>query len=148
MFLNNMFQFYIYIIVIHICQILKPKIIEGNSNKNDSSTYQDNGLSDDPLYLATINASNIQYLKDNLDDITNLTNIVMDLSGRILQNTNAITAINCNNTLSCINLFEYFLLVSPPLNKVPIPRISTTPTAIKNIIEIILSNVPEIIKVL
>ena len=35
-------------------------------------------------------------------------------------------AINCNKTLNCINLFEYFLLVSPPLNKVPIPRIKTT----------------------
>lgn len=90
---NIVLIIFLILIIIHICQMLKPKIIEGNSN-NDSSTYQDNGLSDDPLYLATINASNIQYLKDNLDDITNLTSMVMDLSGRILQNTNAITGIS------------------------------------------------------
>ena len=52
---------------------------------------------------------------------------------------------NCNNTLNCINLFEYFLLVLPPLNKVPIPRISTIPTAINKIIDITLTNTPEII---
>ena len=91
---NIVLIIFLILIIIQICQMLKPKIIEGNSNNDDSSTYQDNGLSDDPLYLATINASNIQYLKDNLDDITNLTNIVMDLSGRILQNTNAITGIS------------------------------------------------------
>ena len=34
-------------------------------------------------------------------------------------------------TLICINLFEYFLLVSPPLKRVPIPKIKTIPTAIK-----------------
>ena len=34
-------------------------------------------------------------------------------------------ATNCNRTLSCISLLEYFLLVSPPLNKVPIPNINT-----------------------
>ena len=43
--------------------------------------------------------------------------------------TKAIIAINWSKTLNCINLLEYFLLVSPPLNKVPIPRIKTKPTA-------------------
>ena len=55
---------------------------------------------------------------------------------------------NCSKTLNCINLLEYFLLVSPPLNKVPIPRIKTTPTAIKNVIDKIFTIVPEIIVVL
>jgi len=62
--------------------------------------------------------------------------------------TKAIIAINCNKTLNCINLFEYFLLVSPPLNKVPIPRISPTPTASNKAIDKTLSNIPEIIIVL
>ena len=44
-------------------------------------------------------------------------------------------AINCSKTLNCINLLEYFLLVSPPLNNVPIPRIRTTPTAINKMID-------------
>ena len=44
---------------------------------------------------------------------------------------------NCNKTLNCINLFEYFLLVSPPLNKVPIPSIRTIPTATSKKIDII-----------
>ena len=55
---------------------------------------------------------------------------------------------NCSKTLNCISLLEYFLLVSPPLNKVPIPRIKTTPTAIKNVIDKIFTIVPEIIVVL
>ncbi len=57
-------------------------------------------------------------------------------------------ATNCNKTLSCISLLEYFLLVSPPLNKVPIPRISTMPTEIKRTIDKILTNIPEIIFIL
>jgi hypothetical protein len=40
------------------------------------------------------------------------------------------------------------LLVSPPLNKVPIPRINTTPTAINKKADKILTNIPEIINVL
>jgi len=57
-------------------------------------------------------------------------------------------AINCNKTLNCINLLEYFLLVSPPLNKVPIPRIRTIPTVINKTIDSIFTNNPEIIIVL
>ncbi len=55
---------------------------------------------------------------------------------------------NCNKTLNCINLFEYFLLVSPSLNKVPIPRIRTNPTAINKITDNIFTNIPETIIVL
>ena len=51
-------------------------------------------------------------------------------------------ATNCSRTLSCISLFEYFLLVSPPLNKVPIPKTRTIPTAIKRAIDKILTNIP------
>ena len=57
-------------------------------------------------------------------------------------------ATNCNKTLNCISLLEYFLLVSPPLNKVPIPSISTIPTAINKTIDNIFTNIPEIIIVL
>ena len=46
-----------------------------------------------------------------------------------------------SKTLNCINLFEYFLLVSPPLNKVPIPKIKTIPTATNKTIDKILTNV-------
>ena len=54
-------------------------------------------------------------------------------------------AINWSKTLNCINLFEYFLLVSPPLKRVPIPKIKTTPTAIKRAIDKTFTNIPEII---
>ena len=54
-------------------------------------------------------------------------------------------ATNCNRTLSCISLLEYFLLVSPPLNNVPIPNIRTTATATKSITALTLTNISEII---
>ena len=49
---------------------------------------------------------------------------------------------NCKSTLICINLFEYFLLVFPPLNKVPIPNINTIPTAIRSTIDKNMTNIP------
>ena len=55
---------------------------------------------------------------------------------------------NCNKTLNCINLLEYFLLVSPPLNKVPIPSMRTTATATNKVIDNIFTNIPESINVL
>ena len=54
-------------------------------------------------------------------------------------------ATNCNRTLSCISLLEYFLLVSPPLNRVPIPNINTTATETKSITALTLTNISEII---
>ena len=54
-------------------------------------------------------------------------------------------ATNCNRTLSCISLLEYFLLVFPPLNRVPIPNINTTATETKSITALTLTNISEII---
>ena len=54
-------------------------------------------------------------------------------------------ATNCNRTLSCISLLEYFLLASPPLNRVPIPNINTTATETKSITALTLTNISEII---
>ena len=54
-------------------------------------------------------------------------------------------ATNCNRTLNCISLLEYFLLVSPPLNKVPIPNISTTATDTRSITALTLTNISVII---
>jgi len=54
-------------------------------------------------------------------------------------------ATNCNRTLSCISLLEYFLLVSPPLKRVPIPSINTTATETKSITALTLTNISEII---
>ena len=49
---------------------------------------------------------------------------------------------NCSKTLNCISLLEYFLLASPPLNKVPIPSKSTTPTETNKTIDKIFTNIP------
>ena len=54
-------------------------------------------------------------------------------------------ATNCNRTLSCISLLEYFLVVSPPLKRVPIPNINTTATETKSITALTLTNISEII---
>ena len=54
-------------------------------------------------------------------------------------------ATNCNRTLSCISLLEYFLLVSPPLKRVPIPNISTTATDTRSITALTLTNISVII---
>jgi len=55
-------------------------------------------------------------------------------------------AINCKRTLSCISLFEYFLLVEPPLNKVPMPSTKTIATANIRTIAITFINISETIK--
>ncbi len=70
--------FFLTLILLHV---MRDDIIEGATG--DSSSYQDPGLSKDPLYLATVNAANIKYLYDQIGTVQNLNNQVQDLSGNV-----------------------------------------------------------------
>jgi hypothetical protein len=67
----------------------KKKIVEGAANQ-----YQDPDLESDPLYLATVNAANITYLKSQIDNIQTLKEQIYDMSGQVQINASAIVGLN------------------------------------------------------
>ena len=56
--------FFLTLILLHI---LQDDVIEGATGTITAKKYQDPGLSKDALYLATVNAANISYLKDQME---------------------------------------------------------------------------------
>jgi hypothetical protein len=72
------------------------RVKEGLENINSTSkrkAYTDPGLNDNPLYLATLNAANISYLKDQVDELTGLKQTVIALETNVADNSKGIAAL-------------------------------------------------------
>ena len=69
--------------------LFKKKIIEGAATQ-----YQDPEQQNDPLYLATVNAANITYLKSQIDNIQTLKEQIYDMSEQVQLNASAIVGLN------------------------------------------------------
>ena len=69
--------------------LFKKKVIEGAATQ-----YQDPDLQSDPLYLATVNAANITYLKSQIDNIQTLKEQIYDMTGQVQNNASSIVGLN------------------------------------------------------
>jgi len=69
------------------------KLIEGATGEQ-TTTYQDPDLDEDPLYLAKINAANIAYLKGQIDTITDLKTQLDAMNEQLESNSSAIQSLN------------------------------------------------------
>ncbi len=63
-------------------------------SEGDTMQYTDPGLGKDPVYLSTLNASNITFLKDKVDELLGLKQQLTDLSTKVDQNTTALTQLS------------------------------------------------------
>lgn len=77
-------------ILVLVKQSSSGKIIEGATGNNQYKNYSD----DNPLILAEKNAANIQFLKQQIDDIYNYKSQILDLKNVVEQNTYNINQIS------------------------------------------------------
>jgi hypothetical protein len=83
------------------------------------ATFQDPGLNQDPVYLATVNAGNINVLKKQVDRVLILNQQVQDMDAQIKQNTKGIITL----TAQFSNISQG-LTSRDPNSKEPLPEIT------------------------
>ena len=73
--------------VLYMKKLIKGDRKEGLDNPSSSTIQQyqppPSTVTNDPMYMATLNASNISYLKEKVDNVLNLKQQVMDISGQV-----------------------------------------------------------------
>ena len=97
---------------------LRPRDVEGLENMpvKKALTYTDTGLEENPLYLATTNAANINYLKEQVDTLMDLKGQVKLLNDRVDANSEGIAAIGEQMALTAQELTG-----RDPNSKEPLP---------------------------
>jgi hypothetical protein len=71
-----------FIIIISYQLILANHVTEGLTNNTPNKSYEPYN-SNDPMILAKQNAGNIAFLKDRMDSLQNINQMVQDLSGNV-----------------------------------------------------------------
>jgi len=95
-FLLTLLLFYHFFYVLQ--KIFRPRRegltnIDDKTNPPSASAYKDPGLAANPTYLALTNAANIAFLKGQIDDLTGLKQTVNELSVKVENNSQGITAL-------------------------------------------------------
>ena len=86
------------------------------TEKNGKSLYTDPGLNKDSLYMSTVNAANISYLKEQVDELSNLKQQVNTLKSQVEANTTGISALGEQMATASAELIG-----RDPNSKEPIP---------------------------
>lgn len=81
---------------LYLC-FTKERIIEGatgDSSSDDVTEYKDPDMSQDPLYLATLNAANISWLKGQIDTINDLSTKIDAMNKQVESNSSAVQSLS------------------------------------------------------
>ena len=84
------------LLTIQLRHLMNSKLIEGavGSNTKQEKKYTNPELSEDPLYLATINAANIEYLRSRIERLGQLQVQFADVKTRVDTNTSALQSLS------------------------------------------------------
>ena len=83
---------------LYLC-FTKERIIEGatgdsSSSDDDVTEYKDPDMSQDPLYLAKLNAANISWLKGQIDTINDLSTKIDAMDKQVESNSSAVQSLS------------------------------------------------------